>query len=93
MRDYISYAVCVGLWAAFGWALVSRPVALDRAWRAVRDLPLPVEALAWIAFLPWLSGLAVWESGWRGAHARSLAVLGVAVAFIVFWSILTFGPR
>jgi hypothetical protein len=90
MRDYISYAVCVGIWAAFAWALVWRPAVLDRAWRAVRDLPLPVEALAWIAFLPWMSGLAVWESSRRD---RRLGVLGVALAFIVFWSILTFGPR
>jgi hypothetical protein len=93
VRDYISYAVCLGMWAAFGCVLVSRPAALARAWRAVRDLPLPVEALAWIVFLPWLSGLAIWESGWRGAQARRLAVLGVAMAFIAFWSILTFGPQ
>jgi hypothetical protein len=93
VRDYISYAVCLGLWAAFGWVLVSRPAGLHRAWRAVRDLPLPVAALAWIAFLPWMSGLAIWESGWCGAQARRLAVVGVALAFIAFWSILTFGPR
>jgi len=50
VRDYISYAVCLGLWAAFGWVLISRPAAFDRAWRTVRDLPLRVKALAGIAF-------------------------------------------
>jgi hypothetical protein len=41
--------------------------------------------------LPWLSGLAVWESNWRTPRARRIAVALVALAFIVFWSSMTFG--
>jgi hypothetical protein len=66
MRDYyIPSAVCVGLCAAFGWALPSRPRALHRARRTLRDLPLPVQALARFAFLPWLSRLAIRTFGPR----------------------------
>lgn len=90
MGDYLFFIVCVGIWLAFGWALLARPVALDRAWRGVRRLPLPAKPVVWVAFLPWLSGLAIWESGWRTPQARRVAVLLVAVAFIAFWSSLTF---
>ena len=71
--------------------LVRRPVALDRAWGGVRRLPLVVKPFVWIAFLPWLSGLAIWESDWRTPHARHVAVALVAIAFIVVWLVLTIG--
>jgi hypothetical protein len=45
----------------------------------------------WVAFFPWLSGLAVWESRWGTPRARRIAVALVALAFIVFWSSLTLG--
>src|SRR5688572_11287309 len=90
MGDYLFFVGCVGLWLAFAWALVARPVVLDRAWHGVRRLPMVVEAVVWVAFLPWLSGLAIWESGWRTPQVRRLAVLAVAGAFIAFWALLTF---
>jgi hypothetical protein len=62
-----------------------RPVLLDRAWGGVRRLPLLAKPIVWIAFLPWLSGLAIWESGWRTPRARLIAVVIVALAFIAFW--------
>jgi hypothetical protein len=64
---------------------------LDRAWSGVHRLPLLAQPVLWVAFLPWLSGLAIWESGWRTRHARLTAVIAVALAFIAFWSIMTFG--
>jgi hypothetical protein len=45
----------------------------------------------WVAFFPWLSGLAVWESHWGTARARRIAVGLVALVFIVFWASVTFG--
>ena len=41
--------------------------------------------VAWILFLPWLGGLAVWESSWRTRRARLIAVLAIALGFIAFW--------
>jgi hypothetical protein len=51
-----------------------------------------VKPIVWVAFLPWLSGLAIWESGWRTLRARGIAVVLVAVTFIAFWSLVTFLP-
>jgi hypothetical protein len=86
MGAYVFVVVCTGIWIAFGWALVTRPVVLGRAWGGVRRLPLLAKPIVWIALLPWLSGLAVWESNWRSPRARRIAVVVVALAFILFWS-------
>jgi hypothetical protein len=91
MGAYLFVVVCTGLWIVFGWALATRPVVLDRAWARVRGLPLVAKPVVWVALFPWLSGLAVWESRWGTARARRIAVALVALAFIVFWSSLTFG--
>jgi hypothetical protein len=90
MGAYMFFVVCTGIWIAFAWALANRPAMLDRAWAGVRGLPLIAKPVFWIAFLPWLSGLAIWESGWKTPHARRLVVCLVAVAFIVFWAAVTF---
>jgi len=88
MGAYLFVVVCTGLWVVFGWALATRPIVLDRAWRG---LPLGAKPVVWVAFFPWLSGLAVWESRWGTPRARRIAAALVALAFIVFWSSLTFG--
>jgi hypothetical protein len=90
MGAYLFFIVCTTIWIAFGWALARRPVVLDRAWGRVRGLPLLAKPVVWVAFLPWLSGLAIWESNWRTPYARRVLVLLVAVAFIVFWASATF---
>ena len=91
MGAYLFVIVCTGLWIVFGWTLATRPIVLDRAWARVRGLPLVAKPVVWVAFLPWLSGLAVWESRWGTPRARRIAVALVALAFIVFWSSVTFG--
>ena len=85
MGPYLFFIVATGIWIAFGWTLAIRPVLLDRAGGGVRRLPLLAKPIVWIAFLPWLSGLAIWESGWRTRRARLIAVLVLALAFIAFW--------
>jgi hypothetical protein len=88
---YLFVIVCTGLWIVFGWALATRPAVLDRTWAGVRGLPLIAKPVVWVAFFPWLSGLAVWESNRGTPRARRIAVALVALAFIAFWSSLTFG--
>jgi hypothetical protein len=67
MGPYVFFFVATGMWVAFGLALAARPVLLDRARAGVRRLPLVAKPVVWIVFLPWLGGLAIWESGWRTA--------------------------
>ena len=94
MGACVFLTVCTGIWVAFGWALLERPVVLDRTWGRVRGLRLLAKPVVWVACLPWLAGLAVWESSWRTRRtrrARRIAVALVAIAFIAFWSSTTFG--
>jgi hypothetical protein len=92
MGNVISFTFCIAIWGIFGWALLERPRMLDDAWAGVRRTPLVLKPFLWIAFLPWLGGLAIWESGRGTATARRLAVAVLAAAFVAFWSLLTFAP-
>jgi hypothetical protein len=91
MGAYLFVVVCTGLWIVFGWALATRPIVLDRAWDRARGLPLLAKPVVWVALLPWLSGLAIWESNRGTPRARRIAVALVALAFIVFWASVTLG--
>lgn len=52
----------VGLWVAFFVLLFAD--RLDELWRAILTLPLVVEIVLWVLFLPWMLGMAVWTSTW-----------------------------
>jgi hypothetical protein len=75
----------VAMWAAFFVLLFAD--RLDEIWDAVRDLPLLGEVVAWVAFLPWMLGTAVWTSTWPAA----VRVLLVA-CFAIGWTIVSI-PR
>lgn len=78
------YAV---LWIAFGAALVTSPAALASAWASIGQLPLPVQAVAWLLFLPLMAGLWIWSTDW------AMAVRLVLVAGVAAWNLLVFIPR
>ncbi len=80
-------AAFAALWVAGGAALVADPTALDRAWVAIGQLPLPIQGLAWLLFLPLMAGLWVWSTDWAPA------VRLVLVAAIAGWNLLVFIPR
>jgi hypothetical protein len=48
------------MWLAFFALLFADQ--LDEIWNSIRDLPLIAEIVLWIAFLPWMLGMAVWTS-------------------------------
>jgi ABC-type amino acid transport system permease subunit len=70
----------VGMWVAFFALLLANQ--LDGLWSAVRQLPLIVEIVLWVAFLPWMLGMAVWTSPWAG-WLRVAIVLGLAAGWIL----------
>ena len=80
-------AVFGALWVGFGAALVSNPAALDGIWGAIGQLPLPVQGVAWLLFLPLMAGLWVWSTDW------AVAVQVVLIAGIAGWNLLVFLPR
>lgn len=75
------------LWIAFAIALFRDRSGLDLAWSRVRRLPLAVEAVVWLLFLPVLVGLWIWRTGWPPL-ARLVLIGGLAG-----WNLLVFIPR
>jgi hypothetical protein len=70
------------LWFGFAIALVVDREWLDLLWNSVRALPSVAEIIVWVAFLPIMVGLWIWESSWT-AIARLLALAGIGV-----WTLL-----
>jgi hypothetical protein len=73
------------MWVAFFVLLAAGELPELRD--AVRDLPLAVELVAWVAFFPWLLATAVWTGSWSEPVRIALVAL-----FAVGWSLLSI-PR
>jgi hypothetical protein len=83
----VLFVVFAVTWAAFAAALVWSQGSLDQAWAAVRGLPIVLQVVAWVVFLPVMFGLWAWETTWP-LIVRLALVLGVAG-----WNLLVFLPR
>lgn len=59
-----AFLVFAIVWALFGYSLVASQGSLDEAWRTARALPLAVQVVLWLIFLPVMGGLWIWESAW-----------------------------
>jgi hypothetical protein len=81
---FVAFAI---LWVAFGAALLLSQGSLDAAWAWIRGLPLIVQGLVWLLFLPVVAGLWVWETGWP------LVLRLVAVGGLAAWSLMIFLPQ
>ena len=75
------------LWVAFAYAVVTRQPGLEETWQAIRALPLIVQLVAWLLFLPVMLGMWVWETTWP------LVMRVVLVAGLAGWNLLVFLPR
>lgn len=82
-----AFVVFAVIWVAFGYALVARPGGLDEAWQAITALPLLVQGLIWLLFLPVMAALWVWETTWP-VLLRLAVVAGLAG-----WNLLVFLPK
>jgi hypothetical protein len=80
---FVLFAV---LWIGFAWALIASQGSLDAAWQWIRSLPLILQGLVWLLFLPVVAGLWVWESDWPSV-VRLVLVLGVG-----FFNLYLFFP-
>jgi hypothetical protein len=82
----VLFAVFTIIWLAFGVGLVWSQGSLDQAWQTIRSLPLILQGLVWLLFLPVTVGLWVWETTWP-LVVRLAIVVGVAG-----WNLLVFFP-
>ena len=83
----IAFVLFAVLWVGFGIALVTSQGSLDAAWQWVRALPLVVQAVVWVLFLPVLAALWIWETTWP------IVLRLVLVAGLAGWSLLIFLPK
>jgi hypothetical protein len=83
----VLFAVFAVVWVAFGTALIWSQGSLDAAWQWVRALPLIVQGIVWLLFLPVMFGLWVWETTWP-LFLRLVLIVGVAG-----WNLIVFLPR
>lgn len=72
---FVIFAV---LWIGFAYALIASQGSLDAAWQWIRDLPLLVQLVVWLLFLPVVAGLWIWQSDWTTA-VRLLLVAGIGL--------------
>lgn len=83
----ILFAIFAVIWIAFAAGVLFSAGSVDQAWSAIRALPLIVQVVAWVLFLPVMAGLWIWETGWP------LIVRGLLVIGIAGWNLLVFLPR
>lgn len=69
-------------WIGFMIALIVNPTWLDMLWKWVQLLPLFLQVVIWIVFLPVMVGLWIWQSAW------SLPLSILAAAGLVGWTFL-----
>jgi hypothetical protein len=75
------------LWLAFITALIFRRDMLNNTWQSIRRLPIVVQLLLWLLFLPVIIGLWIWQTSWA-VWLRLVLVLGLA-----WWNVFVFFPR
>ena len=83
----ILFAIFAVIWIAFGASLIWSQGSVDAAWQAIGDLPLILQLLVWLLFLPVMAALWIWETTWPLA-VRILLVVGIGV-----WNLFVFLPR
>ena len=83
----ILFVIFAVIWIAFGAGLIFSQGSVDQAWQVIRDLPLIVQIVVWILFLPVMIGLWIWETSWP-LVIRLVLVIGIAG-----WNLLMFLPR
>ena len=83
----ILFAIFAVIWVAFAAGLIFSQGSVDQAWQTIRGLPLIVQIVVWILFLPVMIGLWIWETTWP------LIVRLVLVVGIGGWNLLMFLPK
>jgi hypothetical protein len=83
----ILFVVFAVMWIAFAAGLIFSQGSVDQAWQSIRALPLVVQLVVWVLFLPVMVGLWIWETSWP-LVLRLVLVVGVAG-----WNLLIFLPK
>ena len=83
--NIIVYVICIGLTVAVAWQILDGRTA--ETWQSFRELPVWLQVILAIVFLPWLLAIWIWQTGWA-LPVRLVLALGVMV-FVLY----AFFPR
>jgi hypothetical protein len=83
----VLFGIFAVIWIAFAAGLIWGQGTVDQAWQAIRDLPLIVQGVVWVLFLPVMVGLWVWETTWP-LIVRLVLIFGIAG-----WNLIIFLPK
>jgi len=83
----VLFLVFAAIWIAFAVGLIWSQGSIDAAWAWIGELPLIVQAIVWLLFLPVMIGLWIWETSWP------LILRLVLVAGVAGWNLLILLPR
>jgi Flp pilus assembly pilin Flp len=83
----VLFVIFAVIWVAFAAGLIWSQGSVDQAWQSIRDLPLILQIVVWVLFLPVMLGLWIWETSWP-LIVRVVLVIGIAG-----WNLLMFLPR
>ncbi len=83
----VLFVVFAVIWVAFAAGLLWSQGSVDQAWQTLGDLPLLLQAVVWVLFLPVMIGLWAWESAWP------LLIRLTIVGGLAAWNLWMFLPR
>jgi hypothetical protein len=76
----VAFAIfIVAGWLLFAYIAFATPAGLGGLWDSVRALPLIVQLVVWLLFLPWMLALWVYHSAWP-LWLRIVIILGLVWA-------------
>jgi hypothetical protein len=87
VRTGVLFLAFAALWFGFFAALVVDAAILESVRRTIEGLPLAVQLVTWVLFLPLMGGLWGWTTDWP-LVVRVLLVVGLAG-----WNLVMFIPR
>jgi ABC-type amino acid transport system permease subunit len=87
VENGVLFGIFALIWIAFAAGLIWSQGSVDQAWASIRELPLIVQAVVWLLFLPVMIGLWIWETTWP-LLVRLVLVIGIAG-----WNLLIFLPK
>src|SRR5215210_3645954 len=86
-ENAVLFGIFAVVWIAFAAGLICSQGTVDHAWQAIRDLPLVVQIVVWVLFLPVMVAVWIWETTWP-LIVRLVLILGVAG-----WNLLVLLPK
>lgn len=70
---------------AFVYYLVTNPARLAEVWMWTRSLPLVVQGVIWLLFLPWMICLWIWTMPWAMPIRLMLVIAALAWTNWLLW--------